>query len=266
MSHYALEPVACTPASGWEKGQVENQVKSLRKQIFSPKLSFDTRDDLNTFLRARCETLANKPHPEDKTRKICDVFEDERAYLRPVGHPFDGYSEKSVRVSQTCLVQHSTNSYSVPCSYAGEMVSLRAYADRIVISDTHDVIAEHPRSFGRYGKHFCIWHYLPLFQQRPGALRDGAPFKQWNAPQSFSFIWKHYQKQPGGDRDFVELLTLTQQHGQEAVEMACELALSHGTIQLPLRRRGAIIALLHDLTGEATTKEMAIEAVSYPHA
>lgn len=184
MSHYALEPVACTPASGWEKGQVENQVKSLRKQIFSPKLSFDTRDDLNTFLRARCETLANKPHPEDKTRKVCDVFEDERAYLRPVGHPFDGYSEKSVRVSQTCLVQHSTNSYSVPCSYAGEMVFLRAYADRIVISDTHDVIAEHPRSFGRYGKHFCIWHYLPLFQQRPGALRDGAPFKQWKAPIS----------------------------------------------------------------------------------
>lgn len=77
---------------------------------------------------------------------------------------------------------------------------------------------------------------------------------------ALSFIWKHYQKQPGGDRDFVELLTLTQQHGQEAVEMACELALSHGTIQL-----NAIIALLHDLTGEAITKEMAIEAVSYPH-
>ena len=64
----------------------------------------------------------NKPHPEDKTRKIYDVFEDERAYLRPVDQPFDGYSEKSVRVSQS-LVQHSTNSYSVPCSYAGEMVS-----------------------------------------------------------------------------------------------------------------------------------------------
>ncbi len=25
-SHYLVEPVACTPASGWEKGQVENQV------------------------------------------------------------------------------------------------------------------------------------------------------------------------------------------------------------------------------------------------
>ena len=24
--HYLIDPVACTPASGWEKGQVENQV------------------------------------------------------------------------------------------------------------------------------------------------------------------------------------------------------------------------------------------------
>ena len=25
-SHHLVEPVACTPASGWEEGQVENQV------------------------------------------------------------------------------------------------------------------------------------------------------------------------------------------------------------------------------------------------
>ena len=29
-SHYLVEAVACTPASGWEKGQVENQVGLVR--------------------------------------------------------------------------------------------------------------------------------------------------------------------------------------------------------------------------------------------
>ena len=29
-SHYLVDPVACTPASGWEKGQVENQVGNIR--------------------------------------------------------------------------------------------------------------------------------------------------------------------------------------------------------------------------------------------
>jgi hypothetical protein len=38
-SHHLIEPVACTPASGWEKGQVENQVGNLRDQIFRPEIS-----------------------------------------------------------------------------------------------------------------------------------------------------------------------------------------------------------------------------------
>ena len=34
-SHYLVEPVACTPASGWEKGQVENQVGLVRERFFN---------------------------------------------------------------------------------------------------------------------------------------------------------------------------------------------------------------------------------------
>ncbi|WP_208854845.1 IS21 family transposase [Chromobacterium haemolyticum] len=30
-NHYLFEPVACTPAAGWEKGQVENQVGNIRE-------------------------------------------------------------------------------------------------------------------------------------------------------------------------------------------------------------------------------------------
>ncbi len=29
-NHYMVEPTACSPASGWEKGQVENQVQTAR--------------------------------------------------------------------------------------------------------------------------------------------------------------------------------------------------------------------------------------------
>ena len=32
-----MEPVACTPAAGWEKGQVENQVGVVRERFFSPR-------------------------------------------------------------------------------------------------------------------------------------------------------------------------------------------------------------------------------------
>lgn len=260
MSHYAIEAVACTPASGWEKGQVESQVKTLRKQIFSPRLSFATLVDLNDHLAARCDELASKSHPEARTRTVADVFSEEHSKLRSVGKRFDGYAERSARVSGTCLVQYDTNSYSVPCTHTHQTVSIRAYAERIVITDGNTVIAEHQRHFDRYKRQFCIWHYLALFQQKPGALRDGAPFKHWKAPKPLLMIWEHYSKQKGGDRDFVELLTLYHQHGHEAVAMACELAAEYNTLQLP-----AIIALLHDLIELAGQKEMAIEAASHLH-
>jgi len=37
-THYLVDPVACTPASGWEKGQVENQVGLVRERFFTPRL------------------------------------------------------------------------------------------------------------------------------------------------------------------------------------------------------------------------------------
>ena len=37
-SHHLFEPVACTPAAGWEKGQVENQVNTGRCNFFTPLL------------------------------------------------------------------------------------------------------------------------------------------------------------------------------------------------------------------------------------
>ena len=259
MSYYAVEPVACSPAAGNEKGQVERQVQALRKQIFAPKLAFATLADLNAHLEAQSILQEERTHPEAKTRTIADVFEDERGLLRPTGRPFDGYVERAVRVSGTCLVQYDTNSYSVPCAYTFQTLSLRSYADKVILTNGREIVAEHERCFERYQKRFSIWHYLPLFQQKPGALRDGAPFKHWDAPKPLAMIWAHYRKQKGGDRDFVELLTLYHEHGHEAVEMACELAVEHKTLQL-----SAIIALLHDLTEVNHPKEMAVGTNSYP--
>src|SRR6185437_10970450 len=44
--HYLVEPVACTPASGWEKGQVENQVGLVRERFFTPRLRVASYDEL----------------------------------------------------------------------------------------------------------------------------------------------------------------------------------------------------------------------------
>jgi hypothetical protein len=96
-SHHLIEPVACTPASGWEKGQVENQVGNLRDQLFRPKPRVKSVAELNAWLADQCIAYAQRTkHPEFRERTIWDVFQDERASLMELRGPFDGFVEKAV--------------------------------------------------------------------------------------------------------------------------------------------------------------------------
>jgi len=56
--HYLVDPVACTPASGWEKGQVENQVGVIRRRFFVPRPRFKSYAELNAWLLDRCVAWA----------------------------------------------------------------------------------------------------------------------------------------------------------------------------------------------------------------
>ncbi|MFX8110432.1 IS21 family transposase, partial [Acinetobacter baumannii] len=63
--HYMVEPTACSPAAGWEKGQVENQVQTIRGRFFQPRLRFASLDELNGWLEAECQRWAERQaHPE----------------------------------------------------------------------------------------------------------------------------------------------------------------------------------------------------------
>ena len=74
-SHYLVEPVACTPASGWEKGQVENQVNLVRERFFTPRLRFKSYDELNGWLLDKCISYARAhKHVDQKERTIWEVF------------------------------------------------------------------------------------------------------------------------------------------------------------------------------------------------
>ena len=230
-NHYLFEPVACTPASGWEKGQVENQVGNVREWLFSPRPRFQDLAELNTWLEQQCrEKLAQRPHPDQRSRTIGQVFAEEQAQLRPVGKSFAGYVEKACRVAATCTVGYDRNRYSVPAEHAGQGVFLRATATRIKIVQEGKSLACHARCFGREQQILNPWHYLPVLERKPGALRNGAPFVQWDLPSPVRKVRDHLLKQDKGDRAFVEILLAMKTHGSELLSVACELALEHKTL------------------------------------
>jgi transposase len=99
-SHYLFEPVACTPASGWEKGQVEKQVGDTRRNFFTPILSGKSYDDINSQLREMClEWSKTKRHPDLKERTIFEVYEEEKSYLIPYRGEFTAYRVHPTLVS-----------------------------------------------------------------------------------------------------------------------------------------------------------------------
>jgi len=228
-SHYLFEPIACTPAAGWEKGQIESQVKFIRHRLFVPRLKFANIDELNQWLSDRCRTIAaGHIHPEFKDGTVAEYFEREKQHLMAVGSPFDGYKETPVRVSTTALVSYDRNRYSVNASVVGKAVMIRAYADRIVIAHDSNVVGDHRRQFGRDKIIYDAWHYIEVLERKPGALRNGAPFKEWVLPEPLIEVRQILGKSSDGDRQFVGILSAVSTYGLEAVITACSEALSAG--------------------------------------
>jgi len=227
--HYLVEPTACTPASGWEKGQVENQVGLVRERFFTPRLKARSYDELNARLLDKCIAYAKAhKHPEIPDRTIWQVFEDERPKLVPVPGRFDGFHAITASVSKTCLVRFDNNKYSVAASAVGRPVEIQAYADRIVIRQDGVVIAEHRRAFGRDQTIYDPWHYVPVLARKPGALRNGAPFKDWVLPAALERVRGKLRSADDGDRQMVAILAAVLSDGLMAVEAACAEALDHG--------------------------------------
>jgi len=228
-SHYLVEPVACTPASGWEKGQVENQVGLVRERFFTPRLRFKTLDELNAWLLDQCVAHAKAHrHPERRDLTIWEAFEAERPSLVPYAGRFDGFHAVSGSVSKTCLVRFDNNRYSIAARAVGRPVEVRAYADRIELHQNGHFVCAHQRCFGREQTILDPWHYVPVLARKPGALRNGAPFKNWVLPSGLERVRRKLAGSADGDRQLVRVLVSVLGDGLAAVDAACQEALREG--------------------------------------
>ncbi|MFM9973019.1 MAG: IS21 family transposase [Beijerinckiaceae bacterium] len=251
VNHYVFAPEFCNPASGWEKGQVEKNVRDARPRLWQQMPDFADLAALNGWLEQRCRELWHEIPHGTLPGTIADVLADERAALMPLPLAFDGFVEQSKRVSPTCLITFERNRYSVPASFANRPVSLRVYPDRLVIAAEGQVLCAHERLIERSHnmptRTIYDWrHYLAVIQRKPGALRNGAPFTEM--PEAFRQLQSQMLRRPGGDREMVDILALVLQHDEQAVLTAVELALADG-----IATKTHVLNLLHRLIDGKTT-------------
>jgi hypothetical protein len=150
----------------------------------------------------------------------------------PISGPFDGFPATQASVSKTCLVRFDNNKYSVASRAVGRPVEIQADADRVVIPQNGAVVGEHRRRFGRgetiYHPHGPLRHYVPVLASKPGALRNGAPFRDWLLPASMERVRRKLKGSDDGDRQMVKVLSAVLSDGLAAVAAACAEALAGG--------------------------------------
>ena len=134
-------------------------------------------------------------------------------------------------------VELDTNRYSVPATHQTDQLVLEAYPFRVRILSDREVIAEHPRCFGREQDILNPLHYLSLLEQRPGAFEHAIPIRRWRKkwPKVYDQLLEQLrQKQPEGRgvREFIAILKLHQEYPAGLVEQAVCQALELGAAHL----------------------------------
>ncbi len=111
-SHYLVYPVACKPASGWERGQVENQV-GLVRALLHPTPSRQKPRRAERLAVGKCVAYSRTHrHPEQTERMIWQMFEEERGKVVHYVGPFGGFHCVPARRRPARFASTTTNTPS----------------------------------------------------------------------------------------------------------------------------------------------------------
>jgi hypothetical protein len=84
-----------------------------------------------------------------------------------------------------------------------------------------EIVADHPRSFRRDQVMCDPWHYLPVLMRKPGALRNGAPFKDWDLPEPLAAVRARLHRHPMATGSSSKTLGRVPEYSLSPVAEAC---------------------------------------------
>ena len=160
-------------------------------------------------------------HGETHKRPV-DLFAVERSALQPAaGRPFDVATVYQVRASARFRVSDDANRYSVPAEYAGTLLTLKVYPDRLCLYHHDKLVARHVRCYERHRDIEDPDHPKALIEQRRNA-REQKLFGRFLAlsPKADAYYRALAERRLNPRHHVQKIVALSEIYGTEAVARA----------------------------------------------
>ena len=232
QSHYLFEDKFGRPGKGNDKGNVEGVVGYGRRNFLVPPPRFNSFDDLNAWLEEQCLKRQDdvvRGHAETIGERL---MRDLNTLMPLPPAAYDACEKISTRATSISMVRYRNNDYSVPVAFAHQNVQVCGYVHEVVIGCGAEIIARHRRSYEKADMVFNPLHFLPLLEQKVGALDQAAPLKGWDLPEEFATLHRLLEARMGklGKREYVQVLRLLETFEMDHLQGAVKQALALGAI------------------------------------
>ena len=228
--HYRFEPRPVAVARGNEKGRVERAIRYVRDHFFAAR-SVQDLAELNAQAQAWCQgPAAERPCPEDRSRRVEAVFAEERPRLLALPeNPFPTEERYEVKAGKTPYVRFDLNDYSIPHTHVRRLLTVRADPHRVRVLDGMEIIACHDRSYDRGAQIEDPAHLAALVTYKHNARqhRDTDRLAQ-AVPASRELLTRAAERGQRLGAITRELLDLLERYGAEELQAAIGEALARG--------------------------------------
>ena len=237
-AHYHFDPRPVAVARGNEKGRVEAAIHYIRTSFFAAR-TFTSVDDLNAQALTWTHEVADARRcPESRALSVGDAFAEERVRLLPLPDwPFPTDERVEVSIRKTPYARFDSNDYSVPHTRVQRTLVVAASLEQVRILDGTEVVASHPRSFGRGEVIEDPSHIQALLDAKRHARQHRATDRLGHAaPSSAPLLVALAERGANLGSATAALLRLLDTFGPAELETAIVEALAHDTPHPPAVR------------------------------
>lgn len=173
-NHYGFSSVFCNPASGNEKGHVENKVGYIRRNMLVPIPEFKSVQEFNKLQLTRCDADMMRAHYK-KDRPISELFAEEKCtFLSMPAIDYDvcRYDNALADSYGKIKLDEGKRTYSTTPSMAGCSVKVKQTALQVyILNEDLKTVVVHNRLYGKNKESMEWLPYLTQLSRKPGALK-----------------------------------------------------------------------------------------------